>query len=102
MMQIAEILAPSGLDLPPIEDAAPSKAHERTLASYLLNSHRGAAAVRDILVADIRGFVDLGQARAAADLMVVLRMLLARWPETRRRAPRPLAWDATAPSPCDA
>ncbi|WP_174800280.1 hypothetical protein [Methylosinus sporium] len=102
MMQIAEILAPSGLDLLPFGDAAPSKAHERTLASYLLNSHRGAAAVRDILVADIRGFVDLGQARAAADLMVVLRMLLARWPETRRRAPRPLAWDATAPSPCDA
>jgi len=103
MMQIAEILAPSGLIPMPFDGSAPSKAHERTLASYLLNRHRGAAAVRDILVADIRGFVDLGQSRAAADLMVVLRMLLAQWPETRRRAPpRPLAWDATAPSPSDA
>lgn len=102
MMQIAEMLAPSGLDPLPLARVAPSKAHERTLASYLLNSHRGAAAVRDILIADIRGFVDLGQSRAAADLLVVLSMLLARWPETRRRAPRPLAWDATAPSPHNA
>ena len=102
MMQIADILAPSGLVPMPFDGAAPSKAHERTLASYLLNRHRGAAAVRDILVADIRAFVDLGQSRAAADLMVVLRMLLVRWPETRRRAPRPLAWAATTPSPRDA
>ncbi|TDX63956.1 hypothetical protein EDE12_106101 [Methylosinus sp. sav-2] len=102
MMQIAEMLAPSGLDPMPLAGVAPSKAHERTLASYLLNRHRGAAAVRDILIADIRGFVDLGQSRAAADLLVVLTMLLARWPETRRRAPRPLAWDATGPTPCDA
>lgn len=102
MKQIADILAPSGLVPMPFDQGAPSEAHERTLASYLLNRHRGAAAVRDILVADIRAFVDLGQSRAAADLMIVLRMLLARWPETRRRAPRLLAWDATSSPPRDA
>jgi hypothetical protein len=96
MTQLAEILAPSGLVPPSLDGVAPSRAHERALASYLLNRHRGVGAVRDILVADIRAYVDLGQAHAAVDLMVVLKMLLARWPEARRRAQRPLAWDATA------
>lgn len=95
MTQLAEILAPSGLVPPPLEGVAPSGAHERALAGYLLNHHRGVAAIRDILVADIRAYVDLGQSRAAVDLMVVLKMLLARWPEARWRAPRSLAWDST-------
>lgn len=77
--------------------AVPSAEQERRLASYLLNRHRGVAAVRDILVADIRGFLDLGQPHVAADLVAVLRLLLTRCPEASRDYRRPFAWDDATP-----
>jgi hypothetical protein len=80
-----------------LSGATPSDAQTRRLDSYLLNRHRGAAAVRDIIVADIRGFVDLGLPHVAADLVVVLRLLLARCPEARRDLRRPFAWDDADP-----
>lgn len=94
MMSIADRLARASGLAPTC--ATPSPAHERKLAAYLLNLSRGAEAVRDILVADIRGYADLGQPNVAADLMVVLRLLLARWPEARRGTGPALAWDAGA------
>jgi hypothetical protein len=76
-------------------DSSPEQ--ERRLASYLLNRHRGVAAVRDILVADIRGFLDLGQPHIAADLVAVLRLLLSRCPEASRDLDSPFAWDDATP-----
>jgi hypothetical protein len=94
MTLLTESLEPFGL--PAVPPSAPSDAHARRLDSYLLNRHRGAAAVRDIIIADIRGFDDLGLTHVAADLAVVLRLLLAECPEARGDIRRPLAWDAAA------
>jgi hypothetical protein len=83
--------------LPAVPPSFPSDAHRRRLDSYLLNRHRGAAAVRDIILADIRGFADLGLPQVAAELSVVLRLLLVKCPEARRDIRQPLAWDDGAP-----
>ncbi len=85
-------LAPSELIL----GVRPSDKHERTLSSYLLNRHRGAAIVRDIIIADIRGFIDLGLPHVAANLTVVLRLFLSKCPEARRITRPPVGWDGTA------
>lgn len=74
---------------------SPSEKHEKTLSSYLLNSHHGPSVVRDIIVADIRGFIDLGLPHVAADLVIVLRLLLAQFPEARRVTRPPIAWDGS-------
>lgn len=89
MSFLAECLEQDGLLAVP-----PSDAHARRLDSYLLNRHRGAAAVRDIIIADIRGFLDLGLPHVAADLVVVLRLLIAKCPEARRDFRPSVAWDA--------
>ncbi|PWB83963.1 MAG: hypothetical protein C3F11_03850 [Methylocystaceae bacterium] len=102
MISLAERSAPTGPA--PGEStyaASRSNKHERTLGSYLLNSHRGAGIVRDIIVADIRGFIDLGLPHVAADLIVVLRLFLARFPEARRITTPPVAWDGGSPAPSD-
>jgi hypothetical protein len=68
--------------------AVPSARHGSLLSSYLLNSHRGLDAVRAMIVADLRRFLDLGVPARAADLLIVLRMLLTDHPGARRAAPR--------------
>jgi hypothetical protein len=59
----------------------PSARHHSLLASYLLNLGRGPVAVRTMIVADLRAFLDLGAARRAADLLIVLRFFLSKHPE---------------------
>jgi len=61
--------------------AIPSFEHDALLESYLLNGHRGLGAVRAMIVADMRGFLDLGVTARAADLLIVLRRLLTAHPE---------------------
>ncbi|WP_400765644.1 hypothetical protein [Methylosinus sporium] len=61
--------------------AIPSCEHDALLESYLLNGHRGLTAVREMIVADLRGFLDLGVTIRAADLLIVLRLLLTAHPE---------------------
>ncbi len=51
--------------------------HRRLLFGYLANLHRGRRAVRNMIVADLRRFVDLGAEARAADLLVVLRLFLS-------------------------
>jgi hypothetical protein len=63
---------------------APSRAHRAQLSGYLLNMDRGPTAVRDMIVADLRMFLDLGATRAAADALVVLRIFLREFPMARR------------------
>lgn len=50
--------------------------HEALLASYLLNLSRGERFVLEMIVADLRGFVDLGALDLAGDVFVVLRLFL--------------------------
>jgi hypothetical protein len=56
--------------------------HERMLAQYRRARSQGAARAR--IVADIRAAVEKGAARRAADLLIVLRRLLARDPRMKR------------------
>lgn len=67
----------------------PGPMHVSLLASYLLLHERGWEAIRNMIVADIRGALDLGALKRAADLLIVLRMFLFDDPESK--IPRPLS-----------
>ena len=77
-------LAPNELIL----GVTPSSRHHSLLASYLFNRERSPAALRDMIISDIRSFLDLGAKQRAADLLIVLRLFLSDYPRARRRAPR--------------
>jgi hypothetical protein len=62
----------------------PTEAHRAKLSAYELNMKWGAETVRELIIGDIRVARDLGAARLAADLLVVLRMFLHEHPEARR------------------
>jgi hypothetical protein len=62
-------------------------------SSYLVHLGRGQAAVRDIIVADLRIFLDLGASQRAADLLIVLRLFLSDYPDARCVSPRWEGWD---------
>ena len=63
--------------------ATPSAQHRVLLSGYLLNLWRGPINVREMIVADIRLWLDLGRLNAAADLLIVLRQFLSDYPEAR-------------------
>ena len=69
---------------------SPSAKHQLLLSSYLVHLGRGQAAVREIIVADLRIFLDLGVSQRAADLLIVLRLFLSDYPDARLVSPR---WD---------
>jgi hypothetical protein len=60
-----------------------SARHRSLLSSYLSNLWRGPAAVRKMIVSDIRAAIDLGAPKYAADLVLVLRLFLSKHPEAR-------------------
>jgi len=66
---------------------APSARHVGLLSSYLFNVERGPGAVRDMIVADLRRFLDLGARREAADRLIVLRRFLSEHPQAGKVAP---------------
>ena len=70
----------------------PGPKHRSLLASYLLTLKRGRVAVRDMIVADLRAFVDLGAQRRAADLLIVLRLFLSKYPEAIYGCSPPTHW----------
>ncbi|MBY6242745.1 hypothetical protein [Methylosinus sp. Sm6] len=85
MISVSECAALAGLSSNELVlGASPSAKHRSLLSSYLLNAHRGLEAVRELIVADLRRFLDLGVPARAADLLIVLRMLLTHHPEARR------------------
>jgi hypothetical protein len=92
MISVSECAAIAGLSSNELVlGAAPSAKHRSLLTSYLLNAHKGLDTVRGVIVADLRRFLDLGVPARAADLLIVLRMLLtlhpeARWPAFTRAA----------------
>jgi hypothetical protein len=61
----------------------PGPKHRSLLASYVLTLKRGPVAVRDTISADLRAFIDLGAQRRAADLLIVLRLFLSKYPEAK-------------------
>jgi hypothetical protein len=61
----------------------PSAKHHLLLTSYLLNLKRGPEVVRDMMVSDLRRWLDLGAVQRAADLLIVLRQFLFDYPEAR-------------------
>jgi len=65
----------------------PSARHDRLLYSYMFNIERGPAAVHDMMVADLRRFLDLGARREAADRLIVLRRFLSEHPQAGKVAP---------------
>jgi hypothetical protein len=62
------------------ERQGPSNRHSRLLAGYLFNRKRGAAAVRDMILADIRRFSELGATGYASELIDVLNSFNAEFP----------------------
>ncbi len=56
-------------------------AHRALLSSYLLNLWRGPEAVRKLIVADVRRWIELGAPEPAADALLVLRKFLSEFPE---------------------
>ncbi len=89
MMTLAECAVNAGLGSNEVVlGSVKSKRHDALLASYLLNLHRGPATVRDMIVSDLRGFLDIGALNRAADALLVLRLFLSECPEARVRRER--------------
>lgn len=64
---------------------SPSAQHYRLLASYLwIVERRGSAAVRRLIISDLRSFLEIGAWTRAADALVVLRLFRAAYPEHGR------------------
>jgi hypothetical protein len=65
--------------------ATKCRRHDALLLTYILNLDKKPAAVRDMIVSDLRGFIDLGATVCAADTLLVLRMFLSQYPEACER-----------------
>ena len=90
MITLEECAEFTGLDSSElITGSVLSTKHRSLLSSYLLNLKRGPSAVREMIVWDIRAAIDLGASKHAADLVLVLRLFLSKYPEGRivRRKP---------------
>lgn len=61
--------------------AVETKRHEALLSSYLFNLGRGREVVQDMIVSDLRRFLELGALNRASDTFLVLRMFLSRCPK---------------------
>ena len=84
----------SGLSESEMIVGATASSRLRTLlSSYLIDLEEGAHWVRETLVSDIRASVGRGALAQAADLLIVLREFLSRYPEARlgRRAGKQIA-----------
>jgi hypothetical protein len=77
--------------------AIPSAKHRVLLSSYVLNLWRGPKTVREMIVADIRAWLDLGMPDCAADFLLVLREFLSYYPEARLERRYCEVWDKTKP-----
>jgi hypothetical protein len=61
---------------------ATSSGRRRSLLdSYLLNMGNGPAAIHEMMVADLRRWIDLGAISRAADVAIVLRQFVSDYPQ---------------------
>lgn len=85
MISVAQCAALAGLDSHDmVLGVTLSAKHQSLLSSYLFNLERGRMAVRDMIVADMRRFRELGALQRAADLLLVLRLFLTNYPDASR------------------
>jgi len=59
--------------------------HRTLLASYRMNAHRGENSARDLIVSDLRNFLDLGALERATDLLIVLALFIRESTRCGRR-----------------
>jgi hypothetical protein len=59
--------------------------HRSLLASYRINAHRGEDSARDLIVRDLRSFLDLGALERATDLLIVLALFIRESTRCERR-----------------
>lgn len=72
---------------------SPSARHEALFESYVSITHLTKKCLGELIVTDLRNFLDLGAVRQAADRFVVLRRLLSDYPEAQPVTP---AWERAA------
>jgi hypothetical protein len=65
--------------------AAVTPMHRSLLASYRMNAHRGEDSARNLLLRDLRSFLDLGALDRATDLLIVLALFLRESRRCERR-----------------
>jgi hypothetical protein len=61
----------------------PSARHEALFRSYIAITSLSKAALRSLIVTDLRDFLDLGAIRQAGDRLIVLRRFLSDYPDAR-------------------
>lgn len=84
MISLQQCTAVAGLSSQEvILGVTPSARHETLLRSYLSISYLSPAAICDLIVTDLRKFLDLGARRQAADRFIVLRCFLSDHPDPR-------------------
>lgn len=66
-------------------NAAVTSKHRALLASYRMNGHRGENFARDLIVRDLRNFLDLGALDRATDLIIVLALYMRETSRCDRR-----------------
>ncbi|WP_442754529.1 hypothetical protein ACNHKD_16270 [Methylocystis sp. JAN1] len=59
--------------------------HRSLLASYRMNAHRGEASARNLIIRDLRSFLDLGAIDRATDLLIVLALFMREAARCERR-----------------
>lgn len=98
MLSVSECRMRAGLESHEVVlGASPSPRHETLLASYLLNVKKGERFVLEMIVADLRAFLDLGAPDSAGDVFVVLRLFLESRPHLRGRPRREIASRGVGP-----
>jgi hypothetical protein len=74
-------LAPDSISL----SASVTPAHRTLLVSYRMNAHRGEDSARDLIIRDLRNFLDLGALDRATDLLIVLALYMRETARCNRR-----------------
>lgn len=64
-----------------ISGATKCRKHDALLLTYILNTDKGPVAVREMILSDLRAFLDLGASTGTAGLLLVLQMFLSKYPE---------------------
>jgi hypothetical protein len=82
-------------------NASVTPRHRALLTSYRMNAHRGQESVRNLLIRDLRSFLDLGALERATDLLIVLALFMRETARCERRVlfPTPRRHDAIARHP---
>jgi hypothetical protein len=65
--------------------ASVTRMHRTLLASYRMNAHRGEDSMRNLILRDLRSFLDLGALDRATDLLIVLALFMRETSRCERR-----------------